>query len=238
MLTGGLALVGGAPPGALASAAPAWEEASSWRVLDAEVIAGEHTAASIAPQLPPCGPSFNAPLVPIGPGPVNGNVSLLSTGNTSAVNATVFGLLPGQVPTFNIQTTTGAQTVVGTAAGTSPVGAPVTVTGTVNGSGLPGGTITVTVNNPVGGGTQAVAQGRLNCGNLPPPPPPLPPPPPPLPPPPPPPPPGAPPYGPAPRPGPGMPGVPVIPEADSLGLLAGGLVALGVLVGVRKRRGQ
>jgi hypothetical protein len=67
---------------------------------------------------------------------------------------------------------------------------------------------------------------------LPPPPPPLlppPPPPPPLLPPPPPPPPSA---------APALPGVPIIPEADSLALLGGGLLALGGLVALRRWRRQ
>jgi hypothetical protein len=207
---------------------------------------GEEPLASVSTQ-GACGPAASARLAPVGVGTVNGTVNLLVTGTTTAVNATLNGLLPGQVPTLGIQTTVGLQQIVGPAAGTAPVGAPVTLNGTVNGVPVPGSIVTVTANNPLGGGVQVVAQGPLLCQNVPPPLPPPPPPPPPpleflqpLPPPPPPPPPPPFPVG-SPFPPPlavGMPGVPIIPEADSLFLLAGGLVACAALIALRALRGS
>src|SRR5581483_5805603 len=80
---------------------------------------------------------------------------------------TINGLIAGQTPTISIPTTAGVQTVVGPAAGTTPVGAPVTVTGTVTGLPLLSSTVTVSVNNPVGGAVNIVAQGPLNCAGTP-----------------------------------------------------------------------
>ncbi|HZS02876.1 MAG TPA: hypothetical protein VFE37_29475, partial [Chloroflexota bacterium] len=60
----------------------------------------------------PCGPTATALLGP-GVGPVNGVVNVLVTGASTAVNATITGLLPGQIPTLGIQTAGGLQQVVG-----------------------------------------------------------------------------------------------------------------------------
>jgi hypothetical protein len=176
---------------------------------------------------------------------INGNVAgtpfIPSTFGTGQVNAIVNGLLPGQVPVLSIQTSAGTQTITGIAAGTGPGIGTAIINGTISGQVSQGALITLSANNPVGGASTTLASGTVTCNNLPPPLPPI------LPPPPlefipPPPPPLLPPPPPAPLDPPMasmMPGVQVIPEADSLFLLVGGLAALGGLVAhrtVRRRR--
>jgi hypothetical protein len=172
---------------------------------------------------------------------INGNVggfpSFPGTFGTGQVNAIVNGLLPGQVPVLSIQTSSGTQTITGIAAGTGPGIGTAIINGTISGTVSQGALITLSANNPVGGASTTLASGTVTC-NLPPPLPPI------LPPPPlefipPPPPPLLPPPPPAPMAPPMasmMPGVPVIPEADSLFLLVGGLAALGGLVALRTMR--
>jgi hypothetical protein len=161
-----------------------------------------------------CATTGTATLTPVGSSGVAGTVTLTRTGSAS-VTAQLTGLAPGTAVTLNIPTTLGTATITGTAP---------TVTGTTLGNPLGGGTITVLVRE------NTVAQGTIVCA---PPAPPVPPLPPPQPPPPPivlPPPPQplipAPPAMPAAAP-PVLPEVPVIPEADSLALLLGGLAVLG-----------
>jgi hypothetical protein len=182
----------------------------------------------------PCGPSGSALLAPAGPapiglGPVTGQVNVLITGTSTAVNAIINGLLPGQRPTLSLQTTAGAQQLVGTPPVPTPPGGPTLLNGTVAGIAVPGSLVTVSVTGPAGAPV-LVAQGPLVCAGGAPPPAPLAPPPPlaldfvPPPPPPPPPPPLA-------R---EFPAIPIIPEADTLALVLGGLlVGGGVLVGRR-----
>jgi hypothetical protein len=188
-----------------------------------------------------------AVLTPFG-GAISGSVNINLGGGT--LSSSFSGFPDGGVATLNISTTLGTQTFSSPA-----VQAGITViTGTITGTPGTGSLVTLTLGGVV------VAQGTLACG-LPPTPtvvptsnplssafaqtsfPPLPPPPVPfgpplpplLPPPPslPPPPPGAglaaaPAMAPAPAPA-----VPVIPEADSLVLVLGGLGTLGVLLGLR-----
>ena len=161
-----------------------------------------------------CATTGTVTLTPLGGSGVAGTVTLTRTGSAS-VTAQLTGLAPGTAVTLNIPTTLGTATITGTAP---------TVTGTTPGNPLSGGLVTVLVNG------NTVAQGTIVCAPPVPPVPPLPPlqpPPPPivLPPPPqpliP-----APPAMPAAAP-PVLPEVPVIPEADSLALLLGGLAVLG-----------
>lgn len=181
----------------------------------------------------PCGPSGSALLAPAGPapigmGPVTGNVNVLITGTSTAVNAIINGLPPGQRPMLSLQTTAGLQQLTGTPPGPTPPGGPTLLSGTVAGIAIPGSLVTVSVTGPAGAPV-IVAQGPLVCTGGAPPAAPLPPPPlaldfvPPPPPPPPPP--------PLAR---EFPAVPIIPEADTLALVLGGLlVGGGMLIGRR-----
>ena len=186
---------------------------------------------------PACTVAGFAGLVPVGGTAVSGPVNVTSIGSTFTVVGTLSGLLPGQTATLSIPTDGGGtQSIIGPAAGTVPIGAPITITGMLTAPPVAGGLVTVTASNPNGGASVTAAQGPLQCQNVPPPP--LPPPPA-LPPPPPPPPP-LPPWTVVPAAVPGaFPAIPVIPEADSLVLLGGGLVTLGALAGLRllRRRG-
>jgi hypothetical protein len=169
---------------------------------------------------------------------VSGQITLAPSGTgVYTVTGSLIGLLPGQTASIFIPGATGTVTA------SAPVapGAPATVSGSVSGTPTVGGLVTVSLTSPA---TGIVAQGPLTCGTapLPGPLPPLPPPPPP----------GPLPLPPPPPPGPGLipppplagpssvpPGVPVIPEADSAFLLAGGLAAIGLLAAIRatRRRG-
>ena len=160
-------------------------------------------------------------------GQVRGQGTLGAGGMNWSLTATIPpGATPGTVPVAVLSTTRGLE---GFACSPVTVGATtVTCTGTTLGPALQGSTVTVVFTPGVAAtGTVTGLGGRL----APPPPIILPPPPPaqlvPVP----------------PVPGaalPTAPGslveVPVIPEADSLGLLAGGLIAVGVLVGLRAVR--
>src|SRR3954451_3252898 len=107
-----------------------------------------------------CTGTTTVSLVPQGSG-VSGTVTLgPSTNGTFTVNATINGLLPGQVPTLTIPTTTGSVTTKGTGAA---LGIPVTISTTLTGIPATTGTLTVTANNPVGGAVQPVATGTLTC---------------------------------------------------------------------------
>ena len=84
---------------------------------------------------------------------VSGTVTLgPSTNGTFTVTATINGLLPGQVPTVTIPTTTGSVTTTGTGAA---LNVPVTINTTLTGIPATNGTVTVTANNPVGGASQS-----------------------------------------------------------------------------------
>src|SRR5437763_3329043 len=108
-----------------------------------------------------CAGTATVSLVPQASG-VSGTVTLgPSTSGTFTVTATISGLLPGQVPTLTIPTTTGSVTATGTAA---VLGTPVSINTTLTGTPATSGTLTVTANNPVGGASQTVAQGMLTCG--------------------------------------------------------------------------
>jgi len=192
-----------------------------------------------------------AVLTPVG-GAVNGSVNINLGGGT--LSSSFSGFPDGGVATLNISTTLGTQTFSSPA-----VQAGITsITGTIAGTPVTGSLVTLTVGGVVvAQGTLACGLPPMptlvpttiplssvfpqsNFLPLPPPPVPFGPPPPPLLPPPPslplpPPPPGAglaaaSPLAPAPAP---VPAVPVIPEADSLLLVLGGLGTLGVLVRLR-----
>lgn len=213
-----------------------WFRRLAGAVLTGLLLAGALlAAAALAPPTraqAPCGPSGSALLAPAGPapvgiGPVTGNVNVLITGTSTAVNAIINGLLPGQRPTLSLQTTAGAQQLVGTPPVPTPPGGPTLISGTVAGVAIPGSLVTVSVPGPAGAPV-IVAQGPLVCAGGGPPPvlPPAPPPP------------LALDFVPPPPPPPPLarefPAVPIIPEADTLALVLGGLlVGGGVLVGRR-----
>src|SRR5581483_183262 len=134
-------------------------------VLSTPVFASSDLLGSLSAVLAqaPCNTTATATLTPNAGSTISGTVTVTPTGTTASVTATINGLIAGQTPTISIPTTAGVQTVVGPAAGTTPVGAPVTVTGTVTGLPLLSSTVTVSVNNPVGGAVNIVAQGPLNC---------------------------------------------------------------------------
>lgn len=187
----------------------------------AQLSSGSITA--VFAQVPPSGVGIIAPFIPA---PSN-QFTLTIIGSTAT-------------PTLTIQTTSGTETpsltlVPGfnpttifqpTVFPFFPVQPGQNYLGSTTGSPIQGGTITVNV-----GGT--VLTGTIQCQPVPPP---APPPPPPLQVVPPPPPPLLPPPPPAPMAGRGLAEVPVIPEADSLFLLAGGLAILGGLVVARTLR--
>jgi hypothetical protein len=185
-----------------------------------------------------CVGPVTAVLTPSSGSGVTAQVNILPGGQ---LNAIVNGLVPGQVPILSVQTSAGLQTITGVASGTGPGLGTAIINGTLSGSVSQGAVISLTANNPLGSVVQTLASGTVFCTNNVPLPPPflpqpplefIPPPPPPLLPPPPP----RPLMGPPMAAAAAMPGVPVIPEADSLFLLAGGLVALGSLVALRSLR--
>jgi len=204
------------------------------------VATGAVTCAGTGTTVCPGGAPLTAALAPagaaLGIAPVSGQITLtLSSSGVYTVSGSLIGLLPGQTATITIPGATGTVT---TSAPIAP-GAPATVSGSVSGTPTVGGLVTVSLTSPA---TGTVAQGPLTCGGVAPVPPlPLPPvpplPPPPGPPLPPPPPPGL--VPPPPLAGPSAvrpPGVPVIPEADSVFLLAGGLALVGLIAAVRTVR--
>lgn len=206
------------------------------------VATGTVTCGGTSTTVCPGGVPLGAALAPtgaaVGVAPVSGQITLAPSGTgVYTVTGSLIGLLPGQTASIFIPGATGTVTA------SAPVapGAPATVSGSVSGTPTVGGLVTVSLTSPA---TGIVAQGPLTCGTapLPGPLPPLPPPPPP----------GPLPLPPPPPPGPGLipppplagpssvpPGVPVIPEADSAFLLAGGLAAIGLLAAIRatRRRG-
>lgn len=146
-------------------------------------------------------------------------MNVLITGTTTAVNAVINGLPPGQRPTLSLQTTAGLQQLSGTPPLPTPPGGPTLINGTVTGVAIPGSLVTVAVTSPAGTPV-IVAQGPLVCQGSAPPPGPPPPlvldfvPPPPL--------------------AHGFPAVPIIPEADTLALVLGGLLVGGGVVAGRR----
>ncbi len=171
-------------------------------------------------------------------GAVNG--TLTRTGSMSfTLTATVpAGLVAGITPVAVFSTDLGIQAVACAAPAAGAGGTSYTCTGTITGNALQGSTVALCFT-----ATTTCLLGTVTGPGAPilPPPPPL------LPPPPlqlipPPPPPLLPPPPPAPAAMPPMAappgGIPVIPEADSLFLLVGGLAALGAVAALRKYRGR
>jgi hypothetical protein len=184
-------------------------------------------------------------------GVVTGTLTRTGSMSFSLTSTVPAGLAAGIIPVAVFSTDVGLQAVACNAPAAGAAGTVYTCTGTITGNALAGSTVAVcyTATSVCLLGT---VTGGVNPPFPPPPPPfppPLPPPPPPFPPPPPPPPPPFPPPGQFPvGPPPGAqvpppqaanaayPGVPTIPEADSLLLTLGGLLALGGLLGLRRLR--
>jgi len=122
------------------------------------------------PQAPCAGPGI-ATLTPLPGSPVGGTVTTAPREAGATVYATVQNLRPGELFAVMLPTTVGLEQIVGTTDAAAPPGTPASISGPVEGMPLAGTPVSIAVNLPTGGASQALAHGPLRCEGPPPAPP-------------------------------------------------------------------